>query len=122
MNKGYLTRINHFPTNPQKMKLVQNLPNSNVSKKKKIYKISKSKLEKFYKSREWIKLSYQTKIIRGRKCECCGAEPPKVRINTDHVKPIKKYWDLRFDPNNLQILCEDCNLGKGSWDETDFRN
>lgn len=43
--------------------------------------------------------------------------PPCV----DHIKPVRKYWHLRLDPDNLQVLCADCNRAKGNWDETDFR-
>lgn len=39
----------------------------------------------------------------------------------DHIKPIRKHWHLRLDSNNLQILCDDCNMGKGSRGETDWR-
>lgn len=36
-----------------------------------------------------------------------------VRIVVDHIKPISKHWHLRLDPDNLQVLCNDCNKGKG---------
>lgn len=79
------------------------------------------KLTAFYNSWEWKRLSYAVKQERGRRCECCGAMPPDVRIITDHIKPIRHYWHLRLQRSNLQVLCEDCNRGKGSRDETDFR-
>ena len=50
---------------------------------------------------------------------CCGSAD---KIRGDHIKPIRRYWNLRLDPDNIQILCEECNHGKGSWDETDFRS
>lgn len=78
-------------------------------------------IKAFYASWEWKRLSYDVKLERGRKCECCGARAPDVRIQTDHVKPVRYYWHLRFERANLQVLCEDCNMGKGSRDETDFR-
>jgi 5-methylcytosine-specific restriction endonuclease McrA len=78
-------------------------------------------IRQFYASWEWKRLSYDVKLERSRKCECCGAKAPEVRIHTDHIKPIRKHWHLRLDRSNLQILCEDCNMGKGSRDETDFR-
>jgi hypothetical protein len=78
-------------------------------------------IKAFYASWEWKQLSYDVKQERGRTCECCGAKPPHVRIITDHIKPIRHYWHLRFDRSNLQVLCDDCNMGKGSRDETDFR-
>jgi 5-methylcytosine-specific restriction endonuclease McrA len=79
------------------------------------------KIRNFYDSWEWRRLSFDVKIERGRVCECCGARPPDVRIVTDHIKPLRHYWHLRLDKTNLQVLCDDCNKGKGSRDETDFR-
>lgn len=83
---------------------------------------SEDSITAFYASWEWKRLSYDIKLERGRKCECCGAKAPDVRIVTDHVKPLRHYWHLRLDVMNLQVLCEDCNMGKGSRDESDFRN
>lgn len=64
----------------------------------------------------------------GRACQCCGAEPgmktasgDPVRICVDHIKPLSKFWNLRLDRTNLQVLCDECNQGKGAWDQTDFR-
>lgn len=53
-------------------------------------------------------------------CACCGSvDGPFV---VDHIKPIRRYWGLRLERSNLQILCDDCNRGKGSSDETDWRD
>jgi 5-methylcytosine-specific restriction endonuclease McrA len=60
-------------------------------------------------------------LRRGALCECCGARPPDVRINVDHIKPRRTHPELALDEANLQVLCEDCNHGKGSWDTTDWR-
>jgi hypothetical protein len=78
-------------------------------------------IKSFYESWDWKRLSFDVKQERGRKCECCGAKAPDVRIITDHIKPIRHHWHLRLERSNLQILCDDCNMGKGSRDETDFR-
>lgn len=78
-------------------------------------------IRNFYDSWEWKRLSFDVKLERGRKCECCGAKAPDVRIITDHIKPIRHHWHLRLERANLQILCDDCNMGKGSRNETDFR-
>lgn len=83
--------------------------------------ITEDAIKNFYVSWEWKRLSYDIKLERGRKCECCGAKAPDVRIITDHIKPLRKYWSLRLVRSNLQVLCDDCNMGKGSRDETDFR-
>ncbi|MER9768967.1 HNH endonuclease [Mesorhizobium sp. M0189] len=64
----------------------------------------------------------------GKQCQCCGSRPGEttvagkpVRIVVDHIKPISRYWHLRLTKSNLQILCAECNMGKGTWDETDHR-
>lgn len=83
---------------------------------------SQKMIRDFYDSPQWKRLSYRAKITLGRRCMVCGKTPEDgIVIHTDHIKPIRHHWALRLDPNNLQILCEECNLGKGSWDETDFR-
>lgn len=75
----------------------------------------------FYQSAAWKKLRYQTLVKFGAKCQCCGVDAKQAPIRVDHIKPISKHWDLRLDPTNLQILCNDCNWGKSNWDETDWR-
>ena len=83
---------------------------------------SEEMIAEFYRSWDWKRLSYDAKIKLGRKCMCCGNTPVGgAVINTDHIKPIRKHWHLRLDLSNLQILCKDCNMGKGSRDETDWR-
>lgn len=84
--------------------------------------------DEFYKSWDWRTLRLEVIKEHGRACQCCGAMPgmmdaagDPVRICVDHIKPISKYWHLRLVRSNLQILCDECNMGKGNWDETDFR-
>ena len=58
----------------------------------------------------------------GTRCMCCGASPKDgVVINVDHIKPRKTHPELSLDMDNLQILCDACNHGKGNWDTTDWR-
>lgn len=90
--------------------------------------VSPSAKEEFYKSWEWRTLRMEAIQKHGRSCQCCGASPGQkdasgapVRICVDHIKPISKHWHLRLDLSNLQILCDECNQGKGNWSETDFR-
>ncbi len=49
------------------------------------------------------------------KCCLCGASPaanPKVTLHIDHIIPRSKGGETT--PKNLQTLCSDCNLGKGT--------
>jgi 5-methylcytosine-specific restriction endonuclease McrA len=76
----------------------------------------------FYESKEWKQARYQTLRDHGRRCACCGATPATGAImHVDHIKPRYKFPELSLDLNNLQVLCSDCNEGKGAWDSTDFR-
>lgn len=76
----------------------------------------------FLQSFEWRALRMQALKLHGTKCQCCGATPSTGAVmNVDHVKPRKFYPELALVLENLQILCGDCNHGKGNWDETDWR-
>lgn len=76
----------------------------------------------FLTSYIWRKLRLQVLIRDGRRCVCCGATPEDgVRLNVDHIKPRKLFPGLALDADNLQVLCEDCNHGKGNWNQTDWR-
>jgi 5-methylcytosine-specific restriction endonuclease McrA len=81
----------------------------------------KNLIEDFYLTPKWRELRY--KILRkyGFKCLACGAKPPDTVLHVDHIKPRIKFPDLEFDPNNLQVLCESCNLGKRHYFSDDLR-
>lgn len=74
--------------------------------------------DEFYMSWEWKRARYEVLKKYGPKCMCCGSTD---RIVVDHIKPRAKYPDLELNLDNLQVLCNDCNMGKGRWDETDWR-
>lgn len=48
-------------------------------------------------------------------CSMCGRRPPHVVLNVDHIIPLTVNWERRMDPNNLQVLCADCNQGKSNY-------
>ena len=86
-----------------------------------VKKKKKRKEKGFYFTSEWRELRYKALLLHGRKCMCCGAAPPYVTLHVDHIKPRSKHPELQLDISNLQVLCEDCNLGKSNKDKTDFR-
>jgi 5-methylcytosine-specific restriction endonuclease McrA len=58
----------------------------------------------------------------GPKCMCCGATPATGAVmHVDHIKPRKLFPELALALDNLQILCHECNHGKGNWDQSDWR-
>jgi hypothetical protein len=76
----------------------------------------------FYASREWRVLRYRALKLHGATCQCCGASAKDGKVmHVDHIKPRSKYPALQLVLSNLQVLCEDCNLGKLAHDETDWR-
>ncbi len=64
-------------------------------------------------------LSYDVKKRDNRTCRLCGAKAPDVELHIDHIVPLSKGGETTLD--NLQVLCADCNLGKGDRDDTDWR-
>lgn len=78
--------------------------------------------QEFYQSDAWRRVRYQALQKHGNSCQCCGSRAgPAVQVHVDHIKPRSKFPELQLELSNLQILCEDCNLGKGNSDETDWR-
>ena len=76
----------------------------------------------FLASREWKILRYDALKKHGAVCLCCGATRASgAQIHVDHIKPMFTHWHLRAVPENLQVLCADCNVGKGARDTTDWR-
>jgi 5-methylcytosine-specific restriction endonuclease McrA len=67
-------------------------------------------------------VQYRAKKYDGSRCIACGRTPKhRVAIDVDPIKPRKTYPHLALDFDNLHILCEDDNHGKGDWDSTDWR-
>jgi hypothetical protein len=76
----------------------------------------------FFQSREWLQLRYRTIEASNGNCSSCGnrhSAPNPLQV--DHIKPRSKYPELALTPSNLQVLCRQCNLGKGNKTEKDWR-
>lgn len=77
--------------------------------------------EGFLASFEWKQIRFKALQKYGRRCQCCGASPADGAVlNVDHVKSRRNRPDLALDLGNLQILCAECNHGKGNI-TADFR-
>lgn len=74
----------------------------------------------FYQSPEWRDVRYKALKKHGAACQCCGAKPPPP-LHVDHIKPRITHPYLALHIGNLQVLCADCNKGKGWKDDTDWR-
>lgn len=91
--------------------------------KKSLCKSPKKPDVEFYISDEWRKL--RARVLEKYKCKCmmCGRSPRDhgIVVHVDHIEPRSKRPDLQLDFKNLQLLCDDCNLGKGNRFNTDWR-
>ena len=78
--------------------------------------------DEFLRSYEWRRVRMQALKRFGTTCMCCGSSPASGSVmNVDHIKPRRLFPALALDIENLQILCNPCNHGKGNWDMTDWR-
>lgn len=76
----------------------------------------------FYDTDEWRHLRYEAFERYGNRCLACGRTAAHdLVMHVDHIKPRSKYPELALDIENLQVLCEDCNLAKSNIFETDWR-
>lgn len=79
--------------------------------------------EGFLESFEWRSTRMIALKKYGPVCQCCGASPATGAVmHVDHIKPRKFFPHLALDVENLQVLCGECNHGKGNWDTTDWRD
>jgi len=81
-------------------------------------------VDDFYSSKEWRNLRYLALSLCEGKCTCCGRSAAEhgIVLHVDHIKPRSLYPELSLQLKNLQILCEDCNIGKSNLDDFDFRS
>lgn len=68
---------------------------------------------KFYRTKEWRFLRYRVLEVYGSQCCKCGATPQSGTVlHVDHIMPRYIYPEYALEFSNLQVLCEDCNVGK----------
>lgn len=100
-------------------------PHSKSSKKKTGYKCGPVLIytpDSFYSSEPWLRIRYEALRIHGARCQCCGrSRHDNLTMHVDHIKPRSRFPNLELDINNLQILCNECNIGKSNTDSTDWR-
>lgn len=75
----------------------------------------------FYSTREWRDLRYEVlrecaaKYQDGKpRCEMCGQKAGEKPLEVDHKKPRSLFPHLELMKENLQVLCNPCNQGKGA--------
>lgn len=85
---------------------------------------NKKKASSFYASWEWKKVRYEAIKKYEQRCMCCGwrvGDTEYGYLVVDHIKPRSRFPALALDVNNLQILCNDCNMGKSNDSIDDWR-
>jgi 5-methylcytosine-specific restriction endonuclease McrA len=76
----------------------------------------------FCRTREWAELRQRVLVRYGAVCQCCGASRHTgATMHVDHIKPRSKFPALELVEDNLQVLCELCNIGKSNTHQTDWR-
>lgn len=81
----------------------------NIWKKKKGYQIS----AKFERSKMSDSIRYDVLKRDNFSCKICGATSREgAKLHVDHIIPVSKGG--KTEMNNLQTLCERCNLGKSN--------
>lgn len=79
-------------------------------------------LHPVYDTDRWRTLRLDALAHADGRCCLCGRGPKDgVVLHVDHIKPISRFPALTWEPSNLQVLCADCNLGKGNRYSTDWR-
>lgn len=79
--------------------------------------------DRFFKSEEWRTVRYKVITLHNGQCAACGRSKKEhgCVMHVDHIIPRSWQPELALEISNLQLLCEDCNLGKGNRDSTDWR-
>lgn len=78
----------------------------------------------FYQGWAWKEARFAAIKTHGRRCQCCGWSPGDTQsgyLVVDHIKPVRTHPHLALEPNNHQVLCNDCNMGKSYKHTDDFR-
>lgn len=134
-NRSFTIRETEFIRSQSIQKAVTRSIQTTACKQEKKIPAKRDKVRKFYgmtedfiKSKEFLQ-TYEWRKVRmmvlkrdGASCSCCGATPATGAVmNVDHIKSRKFFPELALDPDNLQVLCNECNHGKGNWDSTDWR-
>lgn len=70
----------------------------------------------FYNTREWRTIRWKVISESSGRCVYCGRSHKAhgVIMHVDHILPRSKHPELELTISNLQVLCEDCNIGKGA--------
>lgn len=75
----------------------------------------------FFNSQSWKRVRYEALRRSSARCQCCGVPGSQTQLHVDHIKPRSLFPQLALELSNLQVLCGDCNFGKGASDEINWK-
>lgn len=79
----------------------------------------------FYSSKRWQEVRDDIKLRDKMTCQHCGI-PILGRYIVDHIEPLtlENYhdWDIAYNPDNLQLLCQACHNVKTFTKTTKINN
>lgn len=75
----------------------------------------------FYESQVWRELRYKVLRHSEGRCMLCGDSGRFKSLHVDHIKPRSTHPELELEFDNLQVLCEACNIGKSNHYQDDWR-
>ena len=111
--------VNGKPVDQRLIDFVKNQSEQSFVQARDLTAKKQSQIDRFYSTPQWRRLRYDAIKKYGARCQCCKRD--NIPLNVDHIKPRKRFPKLAMDINNLQVLCADCNAGKGNRDQTDWR-
>ena len=80
----------------------------------------------FLRTPQWKRVRYDALAANDGRCELCGRNKHQLGqgkyLNVDHVEPRRARPGLALDVRNLQVLCPDCNAGKGNRHSHEWRH
>jgi 5-methylcytosine-specific restriction endonuclease McrA len=80
-------------------------------------RLREQKAKSYYGTAQWRRVRYLflRQQRRPLRCSLCNRSATDgITICADHIKSVRSYPELRAKLDNLQLLCTECNLGKGS--------
>lgn len=72
----------------------------------------------FYRTAEWLRIR---KIVLNKSDKCCShCQYRYFTLQVDHILPRSRFPELELKLSNLQVLCVECNMKKGSMTYEEF--
>lgn len=81
-----------------------------TNKKDELFALANTSAEYFYRTKTWKQFRFYA--FSKKEKVCCKCNSTKD-LQLDHIQPRSIYPEKAFTLENVQILCKECNFGKG---------